>query len=45
MIENHDFSDCLRENSIFLNFGGPAGGEAPGKNFVLISFSFNSLEF
>ena len=31
MTKNHEFSDCIRENRIFLNFGGPAGGEAPGK--------------
>ena len=28
IVENHEILDCLRENRVFLNFGGPAGGSA-----------------
>ena len=28
MFENHEILDCLRENRVFPNFGGPAGGSA-----------------
>ena len=28
MVENHEILDCLRENRVFPNFGGPAGGSA-----------------
>ena len=28
IIENNKFLDCLRENRVFANFGGPARGEA-----------------
>ena len=28
MIEHHEILDCIRENRVFLNFGGPAGGSA-----------------
>ena len=31
MVENHEILDCLRENRVFRNFGGPAGGSALGR--------------